>query len=162
MVMPMTRSPARLRSPATTELSTPPDMATAIVRSDIGGRQLSETGHYLNHGIDEGIDLFLRIRPSQRKAYTRPRLLPGEPDSREHVGGLSGAARASGSARYGKALEVERNQKRLTVNAVETDVGSVAHRGRTRSVDMRARNARQNSLLQPIAQDRLPCCFGGA
>src|SRR5665213_4002969 len=99
MVMPMTRSPARFSMPATTELSTPPDIATAIVCSDIGRRQLSETRNHLNHSIDQRVDLFLRIRPSQRKAHTRPRLLPRQPDCAPYMRGLGSAARTRGPAR---------------------------------------------------------------
>src|SRR5512141_108594 len=134
MVMPMTRSPARLSIPATTELSTPPDMATAIVRSDISRRQLSETRHHLDHCIDQRVDLFYRIRPPQRKAHTRTRLLPCEPDRRQHMRRLRRAARTCGTAGYRKAFEVERNQQRLAVNPIETDVRRVPNARGARAV----------------------------
>src|SRR5258708_296265 len=107
MVMPMTRSPARLRSPATTELSTPPDMATAIDDSDIGGRQLSQTRDCLDHPHDNRFDLLNRIRPAQRDAYARPRLFAIEPDRCQHMRRLGGAARACRPARYRESFEVE-------------------------------------------------------
>src|SRR5665213_355271 len=162
MVMPMTLSPARFSMPATTELSTPPDIATAIVCSDIRRRQLSQTRHHLNHGIDQRVDLFLRIRPSQRKAHTRTRLFPRESDRRQYMRRLGSAARTSGAARYREALEIQRNQQRLAVDSIETNVRSVANARHVHAVDVRPRHARQNSLLQTISQHGLPGRLGGA
>src|SRR5579863_10278962 len=152
MVMPMTRSPARFSMPATTELSTPPDIATAMVCSDIGRRQLSETSHYLNHRVDQRVDLLRRVRAAQRKTHARPGLFACESDSSQHMRGFGGAARTGRSAGYREALEVERNQQRLAIDAVETDVGSVTDTRSICPVDMRARNTRENSLLQTIPQ----------
>src|SRR4029079_12888286 len=136
MVMPMTRSPARFSIPATTELSTPPDIATAIVHSDISRRQLSQPRHDLHHGIDERVALLQSIRPPQRKTHAGPRLLAREPDRRQHVRRLGRAARARRSAGYGVTLQVQRNQQRLAIDAVETNIRSVAHAGRPRAVHM--------------------------
>src|SRR5579872_5266856 len=144
MVMPMTRSPARSRSPATTELSTPPDMATATVYSDIGWRQFSQARHHLDHRLDQQFDLLSRIRASQRKTYARSRLYAAESDCRQHVGGLGGAARTSRAARYRETFEVERDQQRLTINAIETDVRGIRHPRRACAVDVCIRDLLQN------------------
>src|SRR5579859_1538958 len=138
MVMPMTRSPARFSMPATTELSTPPDIATAMVCSDISRRQLSESRNHLRYRVDQRVDLRCVIRAAQRKTHARPRLFPRESNGSQHMRGLRRAARAGRSTGYRKALEVQRNQQRLAIDAVETDVRGVAHPRRARAVDMRS------------------------
>jgi hypothetical protein len=77
MVSPITRSPRARNIPATTELSTPPDMATAIVLSDIRGRNLSQVRNGLDKSAHQRIDLLHSIRPAQGKSDAGPCLLLG-------------------------------------------------------------------------------------
>src|SRR5260370_21209419 len=154
MVMPMTCSPSRRSSPATTELSTPPDMATAMVFSGIGRRQLSQASHHRNPGVDQRLHLLYGVRPAQRKTHTRSRLLARESDHREHVRGLGSPARTRRPARDREALQVERNQQGFAIDAVKTHIRGVADSLGPCPIDMGAGYPRENSLLQAVAQER--------
>src|SRR5689334_16149992 len=73
---------------------------------------------------------------------------------------LRRTTRASRAARYSETLEIERNQQRIAVDPVETNVSGVRHAWRTRAIDARIRDAIQNALLQPIAQGALTSILG--
>ena len=65
----------------------------------------------------------------------------------EDVRRLEGARRARRTGRHGDALEIERDQQRLRLDAVERDVGGVGHRG----------PADRRSPTCPARWSRMPC-----
>src|SRR5579862_7124773 len=151
MVKPITRSPARCSNPATTELSTPPDMATAIV-SGIRRCQPSQMRDRIGDGIDQGVDLPGGIRAAKREAQARLGLLAREADRGEDVRRLLRAAGACRSTRYGESAKIERDQQRLAIDAVKTNIGGVGRARRAGSVDVRAGDASKDSLFEAVAQ----------
>src|SRR5579863_9379467 len=130
IVRPTTVSPRACSMPATTELSTPPDMATAMVGSGINGGGLTgcepaEMGDALNQSFHKRVHLGCVIRAAQRNAQAGAGLFAGEADGGKNVRGFAGAAGASRAAGNGEAPQVESDQKRLGIDAVEPEVGSV-------------------------------------
>src|SRR5258706_10892776 len=147
----MTFSPRACNMPATTELSTPPDMATAI-GLDIRRRQLPQMRNRLDQSIDQRIYLFDGVRASQRESNTRSRFQPVQAHRQENMRRLGSSAGASRAARYRESLEIQRDQQRVTVDSVKTNVGSVRDARCTRPVHVRIRDAAGDVLLQAIAQ----------
>src|SRR5579871_749354 len=72
---------------------------------------------------------------------------------------LDGAARAGRAARYSETLEVERDYHGFALQAVEENVGRIGSAARRISVNAARRHARQDALLQAIAQMRDTCRF---
>src|SRR5579872_7145431 len=151
MVSPMTRSPWRCSNPATTELSTPPDIATAMV-SGIRGRQLSEMRDGFGNGLDQRVHLLDGIAAAQRKTQARFGLLASETDGSQDMRRLLRAAGAGRAARYRESAQIESDQQRLAVDAVESDVGRVGSARSAGPVDVRTGDAIQDSVFQAIAQ----------
>ncbi len=153
----MTCSPSRCSKPATTELSTPPDIATAIVPFDVetsGIRRcpLSQMPHTLDDRLDQQIDLFNGVRPADGKSDARSRLLLCQSDCAQYVRRLSRAAGACRSARHREAPEVERDQEWLGVDSVEANIRCVGSPRRACAVHVRIGNAIEDPALQPIPQ----------
>src|SRR5580658_6305844 len=76
MVSPTTFSPRARSIPATTELSTPPDIATAMVSapsgfSGIGWRQFAQMRYGFTHGLDQRVHLRRVVRTAERETDTR-------------------------------------------------------------------------------------------
>src|SRR5579863_2987605 len=100
MVSPMTRSPRARSKPATTELSTPPDMATAMVAdSGIGGSKPAQVRYTLGQRFDQGLDLRGVVGAAERNAQAGAGLLARQADGEENMRRLAGAAGTCGSAR---------------------------------------------------------------
>src|ERR1700692_1066543 len=98
MVRPTIGRPRRCSIPATTELSTPPDMATAMVFSDTGGvrrRQTSQMRDRLGDGRDQSTPLLFVIRLTERESETRAGPFSRQSDSNQYVRWFDGAAGAS-------------------------------------------------------------------
>src|SRR5690242_15960719 len=123
--MPTTFSPWARSMPATTEESTPPDMATAI-GLDIRGRQLSEVRDRFDERVDQCVDFLFGVRAAERETNARAGLLAHETDGEEDVRWFGCAAGTSRAARYGETSEIERDEERITVDAVKADVRCVA------------------------------------
>ena len=71
----------------------------------------------------------------------------------QHVRRLERSGRAGRSGRDGDALEIERDQQRLGLDAVEADVASCSGTRRSRiAVDGGARHDGEDAALEPIAQ----------
>src|SRR5580658_41977 len=103
MVRPTTVSPRPCNMPATTELSTPPDMATAMVGSGIGrgrlaGCESAEMRDAFGESVDKGVNLLGVIRAAKGNAKAGTSLFLGEADGSEDVRRLGCAAGASGAA----------------------------------------------------------------
>src|SRR6185437_9468786 len=111
MVRPTIGRPSRFSMPATTELSTPPDIATAMGRwfpeaKSISGMLLqaflsiraTKLLDGRDHRIGQRIYLFFGVISSQRKAHALPRLPLGTAHREEHMRRLNGTARARGAA----------------------------------------------------------------
>src|SRR5258708_5506493 len=111
MVSPTTFLPSRCSIPATTELSTPPDIATAIVRAEASGIrwcQLSQARDAVDHCVDQQIDLLGCVRSPDRKSETRLRLLFGQTDRHEHMRWFRGSTRARRTGRNRETDKVKR------------------------------------------------------
>ena len=108
MVSPTIGRPWRCSKPATTELSTPPDMATAMVFSDTGGisrRQLSQLRNRFGDGRDQGGQ-----RPAGR--VDRPLRRPGaDQRNRDRDSGFSR------SCRFCHCLRLRRPQRHVSDRA---------------------------------------------
>ncbi len=153
MVSPMTCSPARCSMPATTELSTPPDIATAIGRltqAYAGASFLRCATHSTTASISASTCSAVFDRPSEKRTLDRACSLR-QADRRQHVRRLGRAARARRAARHRESLEIERDQQRLAVDSVEADIRSVGRPRRARAVDVRVR---QRDRESPAPADR--------
>src|SRR5579872_1235682 len=159
MVRPTTGRPWRWSMAATTELSTPPDIATAIGATAFGGSGMyhdrgdfSQVRRGLCDSFDQRVNLLGRVVAAQRKSETPAGLRAREPNGQQDVRRLDGAARASGSAGDGKSLEVEGDNHRLAFNTIEGDTGCIWNARRGRGVDVNAWDAGEDALLQAVAQ----------
>src|SRR4026209_2389044 len=110
MVRPMTFSPRACSMPATTELSTPPDLATARGFSCMRRRQLAQVRDGVDQRLDERIHLFDSIGSPQGKTDTRASLQAAQAHRQQNVGWLGRPAGAGRTARYGESFEIQRNQ----------------------------------------------------
>src|SRR5258706_9649774 len=72
------------------------------------------------------------------------------------------AAGTCGSARHGKTAQIQSDEKRLAVDSVEPNIRSVGRPRRAGTVDVRARDAIENRLLEPITQRLQPSPLGDA
>src|SRR5689334_3171507 len=166
MVNPITRSPRRCSMPATTELSTPPDIATAmppgcvpnsstgsdmrglgLSGGDRSGSDLPQVRDGLSDRDDQRVHLLRVIPPAQRKTETGPRLLLRQSNRREDMRRLSRSAGARRAAGHRESLQVERDQQRFAVDPVKADVRRVGNPRRARSVNVRVLHAAENALL---------------
>ena len=78
------------------------------------------------HG-DHAIDLVLGREQPQAEAQRVLRPMRGEAHRPQHVRRLERAGRAGRPGRDGDALEIERDQQALGLDAIEADVGRVRH-----------------------------------
>ena len=103
-------------------------------------------------------------RPSEKRTLDRA-CSSGQPDRRQHMRWLRRAARTRRAARYRESLEVERDQQRLAIDAVEANVGSVARRAarprRSRACPERDREfpAPDDRAARPGATASASPCF---
>src|ERR1700674_37246 len=124
MASPTTLRPWRTSSAATVELSTPPLMATAMGVSSMHGDS-SQVRHRGFQGFEERIHLFGRVGAAQGKSDTGARPLRRKPHGGENVGGRYGAARTGRARGDGEPAQIERDHQRLSVDAVEVNVGGI-------------------------------------
>ena len=106
----------------------------------------------LGDSADQRVDLFDGVRTAERKSQARSRLILGEADRHENVRWFGRAARTRGSARNREAFQIERDQQRVAVDSIESQVSGVRRSRRARAVDVRVRNPIENTLLQMIAE----------
>src|SRR5580658_6669979 len=153
MVSPAMLRPSRLSSAVTTELSTPPDMATAI-RSDMGhlGRYAAQVGDAGLDRFDQAIHLFLCVAWTERKTDAGTRLFRLQSHGEQHMGGLHRAAGAGRSAGNRVTAQVERDHDGLAFNSVEADVRGVGQAGVRQTIDMRTFHATQDAGFQAVAE----------
>src|SRR5579864_4548439 len=117
MVRPTIRTPSRESSPATTELSTPPDMATAIVSfigSGTGGisrRKLSQMRGTFGDGVNQSVHLFFGVRTAEGETQTGARPFPRQAHGQQYMRRFNRAARAGRSAGHREPLEVQRDDQ---------------------------------------------------
>ena len=83
------------------------------------------------HG-DDAIDLGLGVRGPEAEANRVLRAMRGKPHRLQHVRRLERARRARRAGRDRDAFEVERDQQRLGLDAIEADVRRVRHARRRR------------------------------
>src|SRR5579885_1394899 len=111
MVRPTMRHPWECSRAATAELSTPPDMATAMRSvSDTCGTGRGKPAKLLRgdgHGLDERVHLIQRVFAAEREADGRTCRIAREPHRQQHVRRLHGAAGACRTAGHGESFQVE-------------------------------------------------------
>src|SRR5690242_13719566 len=166
MVRPTMCSPRRCRSPATTELSTPPDMATAVVMglesgTGIGWRQFAELGGGFGDGVDQGVDLFGRVRSAERESQAGAGAFARESNGEEDVRRLDCAAGAGGTAGDGESFEVERDDQGFAFEPVEVDVSGVGSTGGAAGVDAGVGDTIEDALFEAIAEGAEAVGFRG-
>src|SRR5258708_7119929 len=109
--------PSRRSMAATVELSTPPDMATAIGvwLADIleCGRQAAQMRKGLAGGLNESVHLPGRVGVAERKSQTGTGLIGAQTHRQQHVRRLHRAARTGRTARYREAAQIQGNHHRL-------------------------------------------------
>src|SRR6185295_8694789 len=111
MVRPITFSPRARSIPATTELSTPPDMATASGRSGIGRRQLSQMRDGIDQSLNQSVHLLDGIGSAKGKAYARASLQAAQPHGQQNVRWLRRAAGTGRAARDSESLKIQGDQQ---------------------------------------------------
>src|SRR3982750_411466 len=99
MVSPTPRAPCRVSSPATTELSTPPDIATAtgasVIAAPLGAAfsidktmlrayGSSKPGHTLDNRCPKSTHVLTSLVTTERETNTRARFLPAESHAQQH------------------------------------------------------------------------------
>src|SRR5690348_3718600 len=128
MDRPITSCPSRASRAAATEESTPPDIATTMRISLLSTPD--ERSKFLDRRRklrDQLIDFSLRVSGAEAEADRVLRAVRRQAHRAEHVRRLQCAGRAGGARRDGEALEIERDEQRLRLDAVEADVGRVRH-----------------------------------
>src|SRR3954454_18999775 len=97
MVMPTTERPSRTSIAATTELSTPPLIATAMGRSKMGTSGMHGNPAQMRYagpdGLDKGVHLLHRVGAPQGETHARPGAIVAQPDGLQHVRWQKRAAR---------------------------------------------------------------------
>src|SRR4051794_20690933 len=151
MVSPTMRSPRECSRAATVELSTPPDIATAVMESGMDGdtAQLARAGRDC---VDQRVYLLDGVRTANGNTKTGSSVVTAEPDRGQHVRRLGSAARTCGPARHGVAPQVERDQQGLRVDPLEDNVGGVRDARRLRAVHTGARHVSKNAGFHSVAQ----------
>src|SRR5581483_4966477 len=141
---------------ATAELSTPPDIATAIIPVSgtrrVSGRETPQMRGGFGHGFDQLVHLIERVLAAKRKADRRTRILTAHAHGQQHMRRLRGAAGARRPARYREALQVQRNHHGLALDALEADAGGVVNALRAGAIHPGVRYAAGDALLQQVAQ----------
>src|SRR5579863_8877582 len=157
MVRPTTRRPSRWRRPATAELSTPPDMATATTEllaftAGVSGREAAQVAGRSGDGVDERVHFLKSISAAEGEAQAGAGAGGREAHGEQDVRRLDGAARTGRAAGDGEAFEVERDDHGLAFDAVEADVGGVGDAAVARSVDAGVGDAGEHALFEEVAQ----------
>src|ERR1019366_1214636 len=120
---PTTVFPWRTSSAATVELSTPPDIATAmgaLLESSSGmDGNAAQVRHRGFERLCQPIHLGGGVGAAQRKTHAGAGAIRVEPDGGERVRWRDGAARARRAGRNGEAAQVERDHQRFPIHAVE-------------------------------------------
>src|SRR5690348_16986789 len=101
--------PRERRSAATVELSTPPDIATAMRGAGMDGYPSQFPGADLQC-FDESFGLLERVEPARGNAQRRPGVRARKADGLQYVGRLGSAAGAGGPARNGVTAQIERDE----------------------------------------------------
>src|SRR4051812_35101824 len=102
MVSPTTGAPCRCSRPATTELSTPPDMATAMGATELSGKTLLLLSQFFGSArrcIHQCFHLLGRVVTPEREPHARARVLPAASHGQQNVRGFDGAAAAGRAGR---------------------------------------------------------------
>ena len=102
--------------------------------------------------LDDSIDISLRGQRAETEPEGVLRAVRGQPHRLEDVRWLECARRAGGARRHRHALEIERNQQALGLDAVEADVGGVRDTRFANPVDRGAGDRAEDSLLEAIAK----------
>src|SRR5262249_20222219 len=121
MVIPTIGRPWRTRSAATVELSTPPLIATAMGSSGMHGNP-AEMCYRRANRLDQRIDLLRCVPAAQRKTHAGTGAVISESDGSEHVRGRERTARTGRARRDSEAAQIERNDHRFAIHAVEVDI----------------------------------------
>src|SRR5579863_3813872 len=103
MVRPATLWPSRLSNAATVELSTPPDIATAIRSAIVRAHCRRDPAQMCDAGFDrfdQSIDLFFRVLGPERKTHAGARFLRRQAHGEQNVRWLDSAAGTGRTAGY--------------------------------------------------------------
>jgi hypothetical protein len=106
--------PSRFMRPATTELSTPPLMATARRGLEVDRGEPPEVSGGAGDGGDEGVDLVDGVAEAEGKADGGLGLFAGKADAGEDVGGLDGAG---GNRRRRRRRRKPRRSRAMTMDS---------------------------------------------
>src|SRR4051812_41740695 len=126
MVIPTTVRPSRTSMAATTELSTPPLMATAMGCSGMDGNP-AKMRHARRDGLDQSIDLFHRVGTPQRKPHAGTGAIVSESDGLQDVRRRERATGTGRPCRHCEATQIERYHHGLTIDAVEINVARIGY-----------------------------------
>src|SRR5579871_4203496 len=105
MVKPTTFSPRACNTPATTELSTPPDIATATL--DIRRSQSAQMRHGLANSVRKAVHLGFVVAAAQRNTNARSSLFLAQANRGENMRRLARAARTRRPARNRIPAQIE-------------------------------------------------------
>src|SRR5579862_4893191 len=164
IVSPMTLCPSARSMAATVEESTPPDMATAIVRAPISFRlldsnmlavdraQLAQSRGCFRRQCERKIDLFSGGLLSQTKPNAGPRPIRRRSHRDQHVRRLNRPGRTCRPGRNRETFEIKRDYHRFTIDVIEIYVRRVRHTRSAPAVHACTFDLGENSLFQPIAQ----------
>src|SRR5215470_9025194 len=154
MVMPTSGLPSRRSSAATVELSTPPDIATAIGLSGMGVRRrnAAQVTRRIGDCLDQLVNLLSGVLAAQGEAHTRSRGFRAEAHREQDVRWLDGSARAGRSARHCESTKVERDHHCLTFNAFKAKIARVREAVRPAAVDDDVRYFAKDASFEPIAK----------
>src|SRR5256885_2032207 len=107
MVRPTTGLPSRTRSAATTELSTPPLMATAMGFVSGMHADSAQMGDARLDGLHERVDLFGGVGAAERETHAGAGAVVGESNGLQHVRWGERSAGAGRACGYRKPAQVE-------------------------------------------------------
>ena len=123
-----------------------------MVWLDIGWGQLSQARHHWLQRIHQRQHLLFSICPAQRKAQAGAGIFAREPDRGQYMRRFDGPARTGRATRHRKALQVQTNHQRLSLNSFKQNVRRIRHARRACAIYPRPGNALEDQALQLIAQ----------
>ncbi len=148
----MTSWPASTSRLAATDESTPPDIATTTRMVSGGPRRCGRDGEAWSRGagrMPTTKSISCLGRPgTEAEAQRIARAGRGQSHRPQHVRRLERSGRAGRSGGHGDAFEIERDQQRLGLDAIEADVRRVGHARDAIAVDRRARTPRRGSAAR--------------
>src|ERR1017187_5073355 len=111
-------------------------------------RDPAQMRHAGADGLDERVHLRGGVAAAQRESHAGAGAEVAQADGPEHVRGRERSAGAGRPGGNGEAAQVERDDHRFTIDAVEVDIAGIGHAIPARAVDAGAGNTFQDGVLQ--------------